>query len=359
MRVKRLMLVFVLMFIWVGGNAYAAYEVDKDLLYEEKSKYLSSKWTLDLKAEGDDDGTTDKTEQTFKTDVGLKLVVEQSLLGYWANADLNVDYRKNDDGTTKSDETTIELKNFDYSSGGIFLGGAPADFGYKRYFSRQSPYFAFGQGLVNWKTIDSDATVAKGADGVEAAVGIGVGYGKIVDLGSYERVLIVQDELLSAGLIKVKFSRSIILELLPLFRRTREENDRLLKVQKILLDKGLIDKGVLTLHIASDIQDAIDESFEKRQYGLEIRASYLQEVSHYDSDQDKDGWLNAYAKYERPLTEKLQYTTQADLYQQVVTDADDKRTSFGWNNYLTGVINAQITYNTGHQRGYMVNWNMN
>ncbi len=44
-----------------SGNAFA-WDVDEALLYQVESRYISSKWTLDLSATGDDDGTSEKVQ---------------------------------------------------------------------------------------------------------------------------------------------------------------------------------------------------------------------------------------------------------------------------------------------------------
>jgi len=341
MIIRKLISVLLFSVLLFTANAFAAYEVDKDLLYDEESRFLSSKWTLDLNATGDYDGARDNSLQSLETDIGAKMVVEKTRTGYWLNGDLELTHTKTDSATTDSDQTELEIKNFEYTSTFGVLGVNYADAGYKYYFSDQSPYFAFGQGLINYYTETHSPWASVSPDpkiGLESAAAVGVGYGKIVDLGSYERVLIVQDELMAAGLVNQKFSRSIIRELLPLFRKTMDKTDRLIAVKKILVNNGLINDKDLTLDVANDILDTIDESFEKREYGLEIRAAYLQEITHRDTNQDEEGWLFAYVKYEKPLSQAHQFTSQFDLYQLIRSDKDDKTTYASWLNKIASTF---------------------
>lgn len=336
-----------------SGNTFA-WDVDEAFLYQVESKYMSSKWTLDLSAMGDDDGTSEKSAEFLTTDVGLSTIVEKIMTGYWLDVDIKLTVSRDDDGKQDTEKTDLRIKNFEENIAGGFDFREFADAGYKLYFSDQSPYFVFGQCLGNWY-VDHKSPENEGGDseeGLELLGGGGVGYGKIVDLGSYERVMIVQDELLKAGLIDTKFTRSTIVDLLPLFRYTMERYYMIAEVQKILVNRGLINEEGFTLNIAGDMLDAIDEAFEKRKYGLEIRAAYLQELVHRDSDRDKNGWLSAYVRYELPLGKNHQFTSQCDLYQQVMTDNDDKTTQLGWLNYITSTFGAHATTELGIGLGY-------
>ena len=337
----------------IALNAFA-WDVDEALLYQVESKYVSSKWTLDLSATGNDDGTSEKSTESLKTDVGLSTIVEKIMTGYWLDADIELTVSRKDDGNQDTEKAALRIKNFEENAVGGFEFSEFADAGYKLYFSDQSPYFVFGQCLGNWY-VDHESPENEGDDpeeGLELFGGGGVGYGKIVDLGSYERVLIVQNELMKAGLIDTNFTRSTIVDLLPLFRYTIERYYMLTEVQKILVNRGLINEEGLTLNIADDMLDAIDEAFEKRKYGLEIRAAYLQKLVHRDSDRDKNGWLSAYVRYELPLGENHQFTSRCDLYQQVMTDNDDKTTQLGWLNYITSTFGAHTTTELGIGLGY-------
>jgi len=349
MIIRKLISVLLFSVLLFTANAYAAYEVDKDLLYDEESQFLSSKWTFNLEATGSDNGTTDTSKQSVETDVGASVKVEKTRTGYWLNGDIDFKHFNDDDtGTAYEHLTQFEFKNFDYTSTSGLFAFNYAEGGYKYYFSDQSPYFAFGQGLANYyNEIRSPETPTDPDSGLELAVAGGVGYGKIVDLGSYERVLIVQDELLAAGLITQKFSRSIIRELLPLFRKTMDKTDRLIAVKKILVNNGLINDKDLTLDVANDILDMVDSAFEKREYGLEIRAAYLQEVLHRGLNSDKDGYLFIDVKYEKPLSKSHQFTSQFDLFQLVVSDKDDKITDISWLNKITSVFGQYVTTEAG------------
>jgi len=339
-----------------------AYEVNEDLLYEEESRFLSSKWTFNFDASGlnSDSNAADSNSQSLTTDIGANTVVEKARTGYWANADFYVDYTRSDNQTAETQTTNIKIKNFTTTSVQGFRNFDWADVGYKFYLSEQSPYYAFTQGLAYWYRTESESTNKNDStlstktdnDGLEATVGVGIGYGKIVDLGSYERVLIVQNKLMAAGLITSKFSRSVVRDLLPLFRETMDDNIRLLNVQSVLTSANLIQAKDMSLDIAKDILDAIDESFEKREYGLELRLGYLQEVKHEDSKEDNDGYVYGYVKYEKPMSKNRQFTSQLNLFYHAVTEEKNKEISAHWLNYVTRQHSKKFTSKYGLEIDY-------
>ena len=335
--------------------AYAEYVVDEALLYEEESVYLKSEAKLDLLATGKNGfASDDGDDQSFKASIGAVNRVEKTKTGYWADGKASIDHSINENKTTgqpdqRTDSTTFEIRKFEETifsdQAGLNILTDFADVGHKWYFSEQSPYYGFGQGLAHYKF--NRRTGPNEADGLESAIAGGVGYGKIVDLGSYERVLIVQDQLLAAGLINQPFSRSVIRELLPFFRRSMDKTDRLLEIKRILVNNGLVNDKDITLDLANDIQDAIDESFEKREYGFEARGAFLQEITHFDSDEPKRGYVFGHVQYEKPLAENHQYTSRFDFLQQVIGSNDDKILSAYWLNKITSTFGKYIETEAG------------
>ncbi|MFH2066580.1 MAG: hypothetical protein ABIK15_15380 [Pseudomonadota bacterium] len=350
---KKLFFIVVVGLLLLSLPVHAEYTVDENLLYEEESSYTKSEAKLDLLATGRNGFTSnDGDDQSFSASVGGVHRVEKTRTGYWVDIKAAASHDRDENKTVNavdqnSDSTKFEIRNFDdtYSSTQGLFNYNFADAGHKWYFSDQSPYYGFAQGLANF-TFERQSGPDPD-DGLESAVAGGVGYGKIVDLGSYERVLIVQDELLTAGLIKQAFSRSVIRELLPFFRRSMDKTDRLIAIKQILVNNGLVTDKDITLDIANDILDAVDESFEKREYGFEARGAFLQEITHRISGADKQGWIFGYVKYEKPLAENHQYTSQFDLYQLVITDANDKTTYAGWLNKITSTFGQYVETEAG------------
>jgi hypothetical protein len=351
----------ILILVFTVSNTYADYNLDTDLLYEEESIYKSSEWNIELLINKDDGEASALREGTivdFQTDIGAAKRVERLKDGYWFDGGFAFSYNKykpeNDDSSYDDREDIfLSIEGFERIYQGLFRHNY-CDVGYKRYFSEQNPFYYFGQGLFYWWKNNSDYDDSRyGQDNYtpEISAGTGIGYGKIVDLGSYQRILILQNELLDAGIIKSEFKRSTITLLIPLFRIKMNETNRLKKVQSILINEGLIDKQSLTLDIASDIIDAIDESFDKREYGFEARVGYLQELVHRDPDQDTVGRLNAYAKYEKPLSKKHQYTIRGDFFREMSfgseDDNDNKGIELQIKNYLSSLLSSNLESRIG------------
>ena len=342
---KRLIiLIEICMFVGLWGNTFA-YEIDEALILEEKSVYLFSMWNFKLDANGNNKTGTDENYQRFNTDVGVNRIVENKKIGYWFNSDVEFTFEKDVNGTSETEKTTtLNIRNFETSSVQGLSNNEMADAGLKFYLSEQSPFYFYMQALADWldtktETTSPTGTVSTQDNGIEYLLGGGLGYGKIVDLGSYDRVLIVQDQLLNNNMIKSEFSRDIIRELLPLFRINMDHTVRLIKIQEILIRQGLIDSQGFSLNRTKEILNALDKSFDKRLYGLEFRIGYLKEQDHRDSnpDQEKIGYLYTYIKYEKPLSEKHQYICQINGLYQKAKEQNDEKISGYWSNVIDSI----------------------
>lgn len=351
---KRLItLVEICMLAGIWENA-SAYEIDKDLIYKEKSVYLSSKWSIELSANGNNMAETNAKHQKINTDVGVNRIVENTRIGYWFDGNVEFTFERDVNDTTESKTTTLNINNFETSSVQGLDNFDMADAGFKLYLSDQSPFYAYVQGSIDWQyrkeePISVTETTSDENDGMEALIGYGLGYGKIVEFGSYEKVLIVQDQLLQAGVIKSKFSKPIIIQLSTLFRKSRDNTQMMIRVQKILADNGLIDTSRFSLGIAKDILDALDASFDKRQSGLDMRIGYLKEKSHKDSNpiQDLNGYLSAYVRYEKPITEKQQYICQINGLYYMAKRQDDQKITVNWLNIISSPLSANLNTEVG------------
>jgi hypothetical protein len=245
---------------WIFGITAesTAYTVDYNFLYEEESVYESSKFTLDLSYDRnvntlsnnvvENSGTTLDTAADLETSIGAIRKIEKSIYGYWFDTAFEYTYKNRErtyESGTSSDTTDniniFRIKEFEDVYEGFLLYDY-GDVGIKRYLSEQSPFYLFGQSLFYWEKSDSKndssdsiyASQNSDSEIREILAGTGIGYGKILDLGSYERVLIVQTELLKAGILRNKLPRSTILELLHLFRKKANQYNRLSEVQSIL-----------------------------------------------------------------------------------------------------------------------------
>lgn len=342
------------MFVGLWGNTFA-YEIDEALILEEKSVYLFSMWNFKLDANGNNKTGTDENYQRFNTDVGVNRIVENKKIGYWFNSDVEFTFEKDVNGTSETEKTTtLNIRNFETSSVQGLSNNEMADAGLKFYLSEQSPFYFYMQALADWldtktETTSPTGTVSTQDNGIEYLLGGGLGYGKIVDLGSYDRVLIVQDQLLNNNMIKSEFSRDIIRELLPLFRINMDHTVRLIKIQEILIRQGLIDSQGFSLNRTKEILNALDKSFDKRLYGLEFRIGYLKEQDHRDSnpDQEKIGYLYTYIKYEKPLSEKHQYICQINGLYQKAKEQNDEKISGYWSNVIDSILSANLNTKIG------------
>ncbi|MGD9210310.1 MAG: hypothetical protein PVI90_06015 [Desulfobacteraceae bacterium] len=212
----------IVVWIIISSINSLAYEVDKDFLYKEESIYQSSKLKVDIsidhstKVTKDTDATSESQESNLEVNIGAIRKVERPILGYWIDAAFEYAFEQDEtsfeydnpyieDTTNRLKTNTYRIKEFEEIYEG-FLHYDYCDLGIKRYLSEQSPFYIFGQGLFYWEKIDSNsenATSTGGSEDTENSdpeilAGAGFGYGKIVDLGSYERILIVQNELFNS-----------------------------------------------------------------------------------------------------------------------------------------------------------------
>jgi len=297
-------------------------EIIQDVFVDRESRSIDSRLEIDLKASGEDN---DELRRTFSatTSLGLELEVERGSSGYYLSGavEYDVDYSKtesDEDGTreeTRSDAAGIRIKGFSEYGWDEFL-----TYGRKWYLTPQSPYFVYTEGQLSWAKRNDGSTDDLDTPATNAAAGIG--YGRVVNIAAFERIVIVQNELLAAGVLTRRLSRDVIRELLPFYIRAMDHYDRMAKTQDILVANGLITTNDITLDISYEIYDAISSSFDKRKYGLELKASYFQEVSKANNDLDKYAYVAFFLRWEYPITLQHQISVEGDASSAITEGYD-------------------------------------
>gem|GEM_PF-2898865 len=297
-------------------------EIIQDVFVDRESRSIDSRLEIDLKASGED---KDELRRTFSatTSLGLELEVERGSSGYYLSGavEYDVDYSKtesDDNGTreeTRSDAAGIRIKGFSEFGWDEYL-----TYGRKWYLTPQSPYFVYTEGQLSWAKRNDGSTDDLETPATNAAAGIG--YGRVVNIAAFERIVIVQNELLAAGVLTRRLSRDVIRQLLPFYIRAMDHYDRMVKTQDILVANGLVTTNDITLDISYEIYDAISSSFDKRKYGLELKASYFQEVSKPNNDLDKYAFIAFFLRWEYPITLQHQISVEGDA-SSAITDGYD------------------------------------
>jgi hypothetical protein len=282
-----------------------------DILVEESLKYVDSRLEFDFSIDGSQNDER-SVQVRLRGEWGIDLQVEKGWTGRWikAGTEISYDYSETKNATeTESTQRAYTVRGFeDYY---------PLSVGYKLYFGAQSPFFLYTEGQGRWEKGDN---VPSEADDPETSAGLGIGYGRVIDIGSFQRVMIVQDELMFGGLLTRRFPRSVTAQLIPLFRRSGDHAERIREVEAILVSNGLIVADDISLDISYEIFDAIRSSFDKRKYGLEVKAAYVQELTTTDPDLEKHGYLTAQLLWEYPVSRGSQVATLADLRERTGSD---------------------------------------
>ncbi|MEM7393536.1 MAG: hypothetical protein AAF492_14420, partial [Verrucomicrobiota bacterium] len=144
--------------------------------------------------------------------------VEQPDTGFWLEGDIRFNFREEDgDGTNDFSDSNLLIDGPSRLGIHDFFDDDFARMGKKWYVSAGSPLFYFAEVQLRW---NSDDGFPGTDDDPATRVGIGLGRGSIVDLGSYERVGIVENELRTDGLLLAPFTAAQNTTLLPLFQNS-------------------------------------------------------------------------------------------------------------------------------------------
>ncbi len=294
-------------------------ELIRDVVVERESKSIDARIELDLTATGYNNDEK-RRSASATTKAGLEYAVERGSQGYWFSGAIEVDFDYSKVDTAESDAAGIKILGFNEWGWDDFSA-----YGRKWYLTPQSPYFFYSEAQARWEKRDDGSTDSRDRPATNIAGGIG--YGRVVDIASYERIIIVQNELMAAGILRTRIPRAMIRQLLPYYIRSMDHYDRMKETQDILLANGFIDADDITLDISYEIYDAIASSFDKRKYGLELRAAYFQEISKENKDMDKYGYLSFYLKWEYPLGRQHQLSVKADASSRITGEQDEVRMS--------------------------------
>jgi hypothetical protein len=169
---------------------------------------------------------------------------------------------------------------------------------------------------------------ADDADDPYAKIGIGAGYGRIIDATVLARTIGIVDELLKYNVISRKLSDSGYLELAQIIDKESEYKAEYgaLEYKRYWLDdmedvferEGILVEGYLGAMGIVRIQDVLDMRFSTRKHGWMIRGGIGYILSNYDGS-DSDPTLDVSFELAHPFSFKLQLIERLD-YSTVLED---------------------------------------
>ena len=207
-------------------------------------------------------------------------------------------------------DSTASSYNFDW---GLTLGG-------KKYLGN-SPFFFFAENQDSQSlakaTSDSDRQI-------DAYISAGTGYGQVVDLANYVRAKRFEQALLANGIIAKPLSRAAMADLIRILQLRKTSQDRVVLVNKMLSDRGLVVKTTYTYDTIFLLTEILDQSTDQLESGLEIRGYYRQQVmaQMYTQRKHKRGYLLGEVNYARPLSLSLAWVSRA-YYEGLIAGKED------------------------------------
>ena len=215
------------------------------------------------------------------------------------------------------------------SSNYIVNGGVTAD----NYF-RPGTKGAFWYG-------SADAGIKKDAEDPFAKIGVGLGYGRVVNVTPMAKAIRLMEALRAQGALKADPSKATYQQVANIISRESEYKSKyggasydqywITDIEKALASSGQI-QGTLSAGAVIKTSDVLESEFiSTRKYGWLVRAGLGAVLSNYDGTDGGDPSLDLGAEYHLPLSNSTQLSNVASL-STIFGDGD---TAYQVNNALT------------------------
>jgi len=260
----------------------------------------------------------------------------QGQSGY--NADLSLDLDRVYSSPNRNISTKLQAegsvnrgttKGVGSTSNYIVNGGVTAD----NYF-RPGSKGAFWYG-------SADAGVKKDAEDPFAKVGVGLGYGRVVNVTPMAKAIRLMEALRAQGALKADPSKATYQQVANIISRESEYKSKygaasydqqwITDIEKALVSSGQIN-GTMSAGAVIKTSDVLQNEFiSTRKYGWLVRAGLGAVISNYDGTDGGDPSLDLGAEYHRPLNNRTQLSNVASMS----TIYGDDDAAYQVNNALT------------------------
>jgi len=242
----------------------------------------------------------------------------QGQAGY--NADLSLDFDRVFSSPNRNIGTTLQAE------GSVSRGTTAGEGSTSSYIvsgsATSDTYFRPGSKGAFWYG-SADAGVKKDAEDPFAKIGVGLGYGRVVNVTPMAKAIRLVEALKAQGALKAEPSVATYQQIANVIARENEyiskhggasyEQYWVTDIEKVLVSSGQV-KNALSAGGVIKANDVLkNELISTRKYGWLVRAGLGAIISNYDGTDGGDPSLDLGAEYHRPLSNRTQLSNVASL----------------------------------------------
>lgn len=195
-------------------------------------------------------------------------------------------------------------------------------------------------------------------DDLETTAGVGVGYGRVVNMTPMAKAIRVMDELHKRGAITAKPDKATYQTVARIIAREPQyvsehgaddyELVWIADIEAALKRSGVINSGLNVAGVLKSRDVLLNENISLRRYGWKVRAGLGYVGTNFDGLRDKPA-LEAGAEYHVPLSNRTQLSSGATL-RTILDDGDD---AYNLNS------NLSLTHEVDDRIDWENTWNSN
>lgn len=275
------------------------------------------------------------------------------------NLNLNVDYDK----TLSSADRDLNIKaDVDGTVSRDGAAGANSTDSYSAGASITADnYFQPGSNGAFW--YGSASVRANDAfDDLETTAGIGVGYGRVVNVTPMAKAIRVIDELVARQALTAKPDKATYQAIAQIIARESEYVSRygakdyelnwIADIEAALKASGFVNGALNTAGILKSRDVLLDEKISLRRHGWKVRAGLGYVGTNFDGLTNKPA-LEAGAEYHLPLSNQTQFSNEATV-RAIINDGDNAY-NFNNNLSLTHEVDDRIDWENAWNLDYAKN----
>lgn len=183
-------------------------------------------------------------------------------------------------------------------------------------------YFRSGSKGAFWYG-SGEAGIKKGQDKPFSKIGVGLGYGRVVNVTPMAKAIRLVEALKQQGALKSTPSKATYQVIANVIAREAEyqskfgqakyEQNWITDIERALVSSGQVNGSLNAAGIIESRDVLINERISTRKHGWLIRAGLGIVLSNYDGTDGGDPSLDIGAEYHRPLSNRTQYSNVASM----------------------------------------------